>query len=213
MSGTRGRLTRAQIAAAALELIDELGAEQLTMRRLGQRLGVDPMAVYYHFPNKAAVLDAVTELVWSGVRFPATRPDERWSDVLFDLFMVVRARLLEHPGAIGTVGTRPLTTPAMLDLIDTTLARIAAAGLPEAEAMPLVDDLTAYTIGKLLGEVSILDGDAAQRVRQAIATISPTSHPALSRILAGGYQLSPEEGFIRGLRALIDGWTAAIGRQ
>ena len=54
---SRGRLTRDEIIAAALGLIDEHGVEHLTMRRLGERLGVDPMAVYHHLPNKTVILN------------------------------------------------------------------------------------------------------------------------------------------------------------
>lgn len=55
----REPLSRERIVAAALELIDDEGLDALTMRALGQRLGVEAMALYYYFPNKAALLEAV----------------------------------------------------------------------------------------------------------------------------------------------------------
>ena len=73
-------LAREQIIERALAIVDSDGAESLTMRRLGQALGVDPMAVYHHLPNKTAVLDGIVELLWDGVRLPPTKPDERWQE-------------------------------------------------------------------------------------------------------------------------------------
>ena len=57
------RLTRERVVAAALGIVDREGLDALTMRALGRTLGVDPMAVYHHLPNKAAILDAVAEAV------------------------------------------------------------------------------------------------------------------------------------------------------
>ena len=56
------QLSRERIVAAALDLVDEHGLEGLTMRALGQRLGVEAMALYYYFPSKAALLAAVSEI-------------------------------------------------------------------------------------------------------------------------------------------------------
>lgn len=56
---TREPLSRARIVTAALELIEEEGLEGLSMRHLGRRLGVEAMALYHYFPNKAALLEAM----------------------------------------------------------------------------------------------------------------------------------------------------------
>ncbi|HET6450954.1 MAG TPA: TetR family transcriptional regulator, partial [Spirochaetia bacterium] len=61
--GSAEALTRQRIVAAALQIVDAEGLAALSMRRLGASLGVDPMAVYYHLPNKAALYDAIVEAV------------------------------------------------------------------------------------------------------------------------------------------------------
>ena len=61
----REPLTRERMLTAALRLLDAEGLDALTMRRLGHELGRDPMALYRHAANHAALLDAVTELVLS----------------------------------------------------------------------------------------------------------------------------------------------------
>src|SRR5271154_4808516 len=55
-------ITRAAVLANALEIIDRNGVEGLSMRRLGEAVGRDPMVLYRHVPNKAAVLDGVVEM-------------------------------------------------------------------------------------------------------------------------------------------------------
>lgn len=80
LAGTRRRdvLTREQVLNAALKIIDEEGVEALTMRRLGQALDRNPMAIYRHAADKDAVLDAVVEQVSAGFVGFGT-PDARWN--------------------------------------------------------------------------------------------------------------------------------------
>lgn len=205
-SAHRPGLSRERIIAAALELVDEAGAEQLSMRQLGRRLGVDPMAIYHHLPNKAAVLDGIVEALWGGLELPAAEPGESWRAVLSQIFTALRERLLSHPRAVVVVGSRPLVTPASLRLVDEALARLAAAGLPGAGAMPLLDCLSAFTVGKTLAEVAAPLGRPGSSAASAVTTISPQSHPHIAATLAGGYAYAPTEQFRSGLAALIDGW-------
>ena len=53
------KLDRETVVRAAIELADTEGLERVSMRRLSNRLGVTPMAIYYHLPNKDALLDVV----------------------------------------------------------------------------------------------------------------------------------------------------------
>src|SRR6266568_4823282 len=68
----RRPLTSERILHAGLRLIDEQGLEALTMRKLAQEFGVDPMALYRHFENKDALLDSVAEMLWGEVELPGS---------------------------------------------------------------------------------------------------------------------------------------------
>ena len=210
-AGTTHRvpLTREHIVEAALAIVDTDGAESLTMRKLGQRLGVDPMAVYHHLPNKAAVLDGIVDHLWDGVRLGSATPGETWQAVLVEVFTAFRIRLLQHPRAVAIIGTRPSVTPAMFRLVEAILQRLEAAGLSGSDAMQLIDCLSGFTIGKVLAETSDVTGGHAEHVSAALASLTPQTHPTLLRALAGGYGFAPEEEFHKGLRALIEGWPAA----
>ncbi len=206
----RPALTREHIVRVALELIDAAGVDGLSMRRLGQALGVDPMAVYYHVPHKAALFDAIVEQLWSGVSMPAREVGETWEQVLHGVFTAFRGRLLEHPRAVVLVGTRPTVAPAMLRLVDAALGRLVACGLSAAEAMQLVDCLAGYTVGKVLGELGEADAAVAEVVGAALADVTPGTHPHLARAMAAGYAYTPDEQFDRGLRALLRGWPTIV---
>lgn len=202
-------MTREGIIRAALAGIDAEGVDQLSMRRLGQRLGVDPMAIYHHLPNKAALFDGIVEHIWTGVHVPAPAPGQTWQRILYEVFAALRARLLQHPRAVVIVGSRPTITPAMLQVVDAALGRLEAAGLPGTEAMQLIDCLSGYTIGKVLAEIGEPLGGVTTSVESAIAGISPETHPHLLGVTAAGYHFAPDEEFDRGLRAMIKGWGGA----
>jgi len=67
-------LDRERIVEAAMTIIDQDGLDALSMRRLGAALGVNPMAAYYHVPNKAALYDLVVEAIMAGVDLSAVDP-------------------------------------------------------------------------------------------------------------------------------------------
>ncbi|MFS0702718.1 TetR family transcriptional regulator, partial [Cellulomonas sp. 179-A 4D5 NHS] len=65
-------LTRAQVVAAALEILDEYGLGDLTMRRLAGSLGVQPGALYWHVANKQALLAEVADAIVAELPVPAS---------------------------------------------------------------------------------------------------------------------------------------------
>src|ERR1044072_9855126 len=69
-------LTRELVLQTPLRLADRGGLESLTMRKLGQELGVEAMALYYHFADKDEVLDGIVDLVWAEIDLPAA--GEEW---------------------------------------------------------------------------------------------------------------------------------------
>src|ERR1700729_3044155 len=68
-------ITRDTVLATALAIIDRDGADALSMRRLAAALGRDPAILYRHAPNKAALLDGVTETVLAQLHVNPADPD------------------------------------------------------------------------------------------------------------------------------------------
>jgi TetR/AcrR family transcriptional regulator, tetracycline repressor protein len=204
MSGTRPRLTRDRIIAAAVDILDQDGTDALTMRRLGARLGVDPMAVYHHVPNKAAVFDGVVEWLWS--QADLGEPTGTWKEQSASFMRGFRRTLLTHPHAVPIVGTRPVVTPVMLDLLERVLGLLTEVGLPPASAVDLMNSLAAFTIGHALAEVGEPVGGSSASAEQVYRGLSTTTHPHLAALFTSGYEYRPDEQFDRGLLAILDGW-------
>ena len=119
-------LTRERILATAVELADRSGAEALSMRRLGQELGVDPMALYRHVRNKDDVLDGVLAVV-VGQMEPAPA-GLAWRPGLRELAMNARRVMLHHPWARGVLEERGTSGEAMVGQIERVLAILLEAG-------------------------------------------------------------------------------------
>ena len=101
--GTRKRevpLTEAGIYAAALRLIDADGVEALTMRKLATALDANPMSLYYHVPNKDAVLRGVARMVGAQFR-TVTLEDAPWQERIRLLATDFRTLARSHPRFMG----------------------------------------------------------------------------------------------------------------
>ena len=68
-------LTRERVLRVAVRLADEVGFESLTMRRLGQELGVQAMSLYNHVANKDDIRDGIVDLVLSEIEVPSNDTD------------------------------------------------------------------------------------------------------------------------------------------
>src|SRR2546428_13999461 len=133
-SHTRAPLTRLRIAQAALAIVDRDGLDALAMRRLGAELGVEGMAIYRHFPNKAAVLAGVVEVLLSELVIPPPS-DVPWQGVFREVSRAYRALLLHHPHAIPLLAALPLTDPAAARAGGPGMALLPAAGFDARGAL------------------------------------------------------------------------------
>ncbi len=144
-------LTRDEILDAALRIVDEEGLEALTMRKLGAALGVDPMMLYRHVPNKEALLDLTVDRMRSEMRFADPLPDE--PSAMFEaIFTEYRRVLTAHPNML------PLATRRTDQSATTGLEYLIDRGLDLDTAVELYQSLTAFTIGySLLGSPAVKD--------------------------------------------------------
>jgi TetR/AcrR family tetracycline transcriptional repressor len=86
------RLTRKMIVEVARDLVNESGLEALTIRRLGERLGVKGPALYRHFTDKQDIVTAIAASLFIGEGNP--RPIDRWDDWLESNARIHRKRIL-----------------------------------------------------------------------------------------------------------------------
>ncbi|SCX19386.1 TetR/AcrR family transcriptional regulator [Mycolicibacterium fluoranthenivorans] len=155
--GAGGPITRAAVLAKALEIIDREGVDALSMRRLGEAVGRDPMALYRHVPNKAAVLDGVVELVFEQLSLDTSASD--WVAALRRLGHDFRDLAHRHPHVVPLLVTRPLATPlgmrppGILRHLEEVLALLTAAGFTGADALHIYRALFGFLYGHVLTEL------------------------------------------------------------
>jgi AcrR family transcriptional regulator len=204
----RAALSRDQVLQAAVTLADEGGIGALSMRKLGQVLGVEAMSLYNHVAGKGDLLDGMIDIVFSEIGLPAA--DGGWKLAMRQRAISVRAVLGRHRWAIGLMESRRSPGPATLRHHDAVLGCLRAAGFSvelTAHAYSLLDS---YIYGFALQEASLPFGtpEETAQVTQEIARRMPAGeYPYLAEfatvhVLRPGYQYGSE--FEIGLDLILD---------
>lgn len=118
-------LSRDRVLRAAMVLADESGIESLSMRRLGQQLGVEAMSLYNHVANKDDILDGIVDIVVSEIDVPSSGTE--WKAAMRRSAISAHDVLQRHPWAnalMMSAGVRP----ARLRYMDSVLRRLREAG-------------------------------------------------------------------------------------
>ena len=201
----RATLSPDAITAAALAAGDSDGPEAMTMRRIAARLGCDPMALYRHFPDRAALLDAVADRALADV--PPPDPDRPWDERLTGALTAVRAAALRHPGIAAHLAGRPPLGEhgrAVFLAIGTALGD---AGLTPADAVRTAQALIAYLSAAIAMSVRAGAPDARWTQVRAMISALPGAPPGEALPVTGS-----DDQFGFGLRLLISGIRAEAAR-
>ena len=161
-------LDRQRIVTTAVAFIEKEGLASLTMRRLGQELGVEAMSLYRYIPGKEDLLDAVVESLMEGMRSDddiPQEPENGWQDFLQRLAHGVRRLALAHPVCFPLVVSRPTEAPWLrpplrsLEWVETFLEGMVAEGFSPNSAVVAYRAFTSFLLGHLLLEVASLGAD------------------------------------------------------
>ena len=128
-SGTkrpRQKLSRERVLAAALRLADEEGIDAVSMRRLGQALGVEAMSLYKHVAGKEDILDGISDLVMEEVEVPSR--DLPWRAAVRQSAISTHRALLRHPWASAVLESRRNPGPTRLRYLDAVVSILLDAG-------------------------------------------------------------------------------------
>ena len=128
----RAPLNRDRVLQAALALADDGGVEALSMRRLGQALGVEAMSLYKHVEDKEAILDGIADLVTEEMEVPS--PDLPWREAIRRSAISAHEALRRHPWAGSVLESRLNPGPARLRYLDAMVGTLLGAGFD----MPVV---------------------------------------------------------------------------
>jgi AcrR family transcriptional regulator len=95
----RRPLTKERVLAKAIAVADKDGIEALSMRKLGQALGVEAMSLYKHVGNKGELVAAMVNSVIEQFELPDDEP--AWDLAIRRCAVHAHDLLLEHPWACG----------------------------------------------------------------------------------------------------------------
>ncbi|MCU7724828.1 TetR family transcriptional regulator [Actinoplanes sp. KI2] len=144
-------LDRARIVAEAVALLDADGLDSVTLRKLASRLGVQAPTLYWHIPNKAALITAIAEEILTPLPASAIGADERWQDWLIGFAGGLRRALLAHPDGARIISIAQMSRN-MASLSELAMSTLVARGVPLHQARVMVLTVERVTIGFVLEE-------------------------------------------------------------
>lgn len=156
-------LSRDRILRTAMAVADEAGIDSVTMRRLGQAVGVEAMSLYNHVANKNDLLGGLVDLVLSEIDLPSDA--ENWELAIREHAISTRAVLRRHPWACNLMMSVAAARPARIRHIDWLLRRLREAGFSAETTFHAYHVLDSHTLGYTLWEQAhTMNADAAREI-------------------------------------------------
>jgi TetR/AcrR family tetracycline transcriptional repressor len=144
-------LTPPVVLEAAITLLDEVGLDGFSTRKLATRLGVRVGALYWHYPSKQALLDAVADHIVGEANAVAV-PNDAWPEQAAFMIHAMREAVLAHADGARLVVTMHTPGPSSASWIGRLRGLLADAGMDGATAEKAADVLTCYLNGYAVEE-------------------------------------------------------------
>ncbi|MDB5682744.1 MAG: TetR family transcriptional regulator [Sphingomonas bacterium] len=140
-----------KIAQVGLSILNEVGLDGLSTRRLAAEMNVKGPALYKHFRSKADLLDYMATAMLR-TTFADLDPTVHWTDWLRDLAAASRAGIRQYrDGARLLLASSP-AGPLRSQLIPSLAHPLMAAGFEEHSARRALATLASFVVGWMLNE-------------------------------------------------------------
>ncbi len=194
---------------AAVDLADAFGIASLSMRKLGEELGVEAMSLYNHVANKDDVLDGMVDVVFGEIELPLH--GRKWKPAMRARAISAREVLSRHPWATGLMDSRATPGPATLRHHDAVIGSLRSGGFTVALTAHAFSVLDSYIYGFAMQEASLPFDTPEETVELAqaiMAQLPVDEYPHLTEltvehVLQPGYDYAEEFAF--GLDLILDG--------
>ncbi|MBI4917250.1 MAG: TetR/AcrR family transcriptional regulator [Acidobacteria bacterium] len=200
-------LSRARILRAAITLADRKGIAALSMRRLGQMLGVEAMSLYNHVANKDDVLSGIVDAIVADIDIVASGLS--WKESMRRRGISMRDVFARHPWAVGLLESRRSLGPAALRYCNSVLGVLHRAGFSPMMAMRTFSVLDSFAYGYCIQEKSLPSRSAAEAIEateRLLGQIPERDYPYVVQIAAefvqSGFDFAKE--FELGLDLLLE---------
>ena len=204
-AAARTPLSRERILRAAIAIADEAGLEALTMRRLGQELGVEAMSLYNHVANKDDVLDGIVDLVLGDIQVPPSGTP--WKTAMRERALSAHEILLAHPWSALQIMSRFNIGLGMTRYLDATLGRLREGGFSVEGALDAWHTLDSHIYGFTLQELGLpfAPDEAPQVSAEVLGQLDGGAYPHVVEIITHVMQSGRVEDFEFGLDLILDG--------
>jgi AcrR family transcriptional regulator len=209
----RGSLTREEIIKEALALLEQQGPGALSMRRLADRLGVTPNALYTHVRGKADLIDGLVDQVYAGLDLHPD-PGGDWTQQLTTLSQEIRDHLLAHPAVVPYALQQPGLGPHSLRLGEAIYNVLRPAGFSDQAVVGTVYALVTYILGFVALEIPRAGTDPqtsdefVRRMWAFFAALPPGEFPHTVQLAAQLARISTDDQFQFGIRTFLAGLSA-----
>jgi AcrR family transcriptional regulator len=193
----------------AVALADEHGIGTLTMRRLADRLLVEPMSLYHHVANKDEILDAMVDVVFREIDLPS--PHVEWKTAMRDRATSARNALRRHPWAVGRMESRANPGPATLRHHDAVIGCLRNAGLTIELTAHAFSAIDSYLYGFAMQELNLPFSTPEESAQMAVTFLEQfpaqefphLAELTINHVLKPGYNYGHE--FQYGLELILEG--------
>jgi AcrR family transcriptional regulator len=202
-------LSRERVLVEAVALADENGIDTLTMRRLADRLHVEPMSLYHHVANKNEILDGMVDVIFREIELPSARAE--WKTAMRERAGSARDALRRHPWAIGLMQSRATPGPATLRHHDAVIGCLRNAGFTVELTAHAFSAIDGYVYGFAMQELNLPFTTPEETAELAVTFLEhfpAEEYPHLAEVttehvLQPGYDYGNEFEF--GLDLILDG--------
>ena len=148
----RAPLNRERVLEAAMRIADEGGFESLSMRRLGQELGVQAMSLYNHVANKNDIRDGIVDLVMNEIEVPT--PGADWKVAIRRSAVSAHDAFVRHPWS-ANLQMESSVSPARMRWMEGVLRTLREAGFSANLTHYAYHALDSHITGFSLWQVSM----------------------------------------------------------
>ena len=163
---------------AAIDVGDRDGLDAVTMRRVGQALGVEAMSLYNHVPGKQELLDGMVDTLVEEIEIPSAATE--WKEALRSRARSGRTLVRRHPWAPSLMTTRPAVRVPMATYLDRVLSVLLDAGFSPQLAHTALHVLDSRILGFTR---DLFDPGTQEPMDPAIVASLRSTHPGMTRIM------------------------------
>ncbi|MDT4856144.1 hypothetical protein FQZ97_905240 [compost metagenome] len=206
------KITREQLQAAALAIVDEHGLQGLSMRTLARALDTGPMTLYNYVATRAELDALVVEAVASEATWTSAG-ELTWEAELLSVARGIWMSVRRHPNTVPLILTRRSRSPAALMVAEALLAALARAGLRDNSLLIAFRSVMALIVGlaqgELAGPLALQTGESASETIARFQALPADRFRYLRQTADAASRSRPESEFDAAMLLLIAGLKAS----